>query len=276
MDLVISDIHADIEGLETILETAFSSDFQKKYGEVSRIINLGDLLERGTSPKEVLQKISNLSKSYPMISVMGNHDEGFLYKRFLSGSSYASLKAHELLSEQDLEFFKQNRDGSYGDQFAVDQKNRLLIVHGGPIDPQKIIKDGNDPWLYQRSWQRLSEGEDEFYSYYGYHYLPDSAFSEGRNHFDDFIILCGHQHIEAAIREDKDQIANIWSFEHQTEKIDSHILRKHEFPIEKNNNYLFRVGLGGPQGYYGGGFATPHFGIIQHDPRRVALFEIEQ
>lgn len=276
MDLLISDIHADINGLETILETVFSSDFQKKYGEVSRLINLGDLLERGTNPKEVLQKLSELSKSYPMISVMGNHDEGFLYKRFLSGSSYASLKAHELLTEQDLEFFKQNKDGSYGEQFVVDQKNKLLIVHGGPIEPQKIIQDGNDPWLYQRSWQRLSEGEDEFYSYYGYHYLPDSAFSEGKTHLgDDFIILCGHQHEEAAIKQDKDKITNIWSFEYQTEKMASHILKKHEFSLEQKNNHLFRVGLGGPQGYYGDGLARPHFGIIQHDQRRVALFDIE-
>ena len=83
MDLVFSDIHADIEGLETILDVAFSSDFADKYGEVSRIINLGDLMERGTSPRQVLQKMNELSKSYPMISVMGNHDESVIYKKFL-------------------------------------------------------------------------------------------------------------------------------------------------------------------------------------------------
>lgn len=80
MDLVFSDIHADIEGLDTILDIVFSSEFTNQYGKVSRIINLGDLLERGTSPKQVLQKMSELSKSFPVTSVMGNHDEGFLYK----------------------------------------------------------------------------------------------------------------------------------------------------------------------------------------------------
>jgi len=274
MDLVFSDIHADIDGLETILDIAFSADFQNKYGKVSRIINLGDLLERGTNPKEVLQKMMELSKSYPMISVIGNHDEGFLYKRPLSGSSYASMRAHDLLSERDLEFFVQNKDKTFGNQFVIDEKNKLLCVHGGPVDPKNIIQDG-DPWLYQRTWQRLSEEGNEFYSYYGYHYKPESAFSEGRRHFDNFIILCGHQHVEAAIKQDADRITNIWSFAYRTEKIESHILKKHEFPIERGSNYLIRVGLGGPQGHHSGGFAKPHFAVIEYDPKKITLFGVE-
>ena len=275
MDLVFSDIHADIEGLETVLSVAFSSKFEDRYGKVDRIINLGDLLERGTSPKEVIQKMKELSNSYQVISVMGNHDEGFLYKRFLSGSSHASIKAHDLLSDQDIEFFKKNKDGTYGDQLVVDEKNMMLYVHGVPINPEKITKHGDDPWLYQRTWQRLSEEDSEFYSYYGYHYKPASAFNEGKSYFDGFIILCGHQHVEAAIKQHKNQITNIWSFSHQREEYSSHILKKHEFLIEQDSNYLFRVGLGGPQGHHNGGFANPHFAIIEHDPKKATLFEIE-
>jgi hypothetical protein len=219
--------------------------------------------------------MSDLSKSFPVISVMGNHDEGFLYRRFLSGSSYASLKAHELLSEHDLEFFRQNKDGTYGDQFVIDQKNKLLIVHGGPLDPEKITQNGDDPWLYQRTWQRLSEENNEFYSYYGYHYKPASAFKEGNTHFDDFTILCGHQHIEAAIRQSKDQITNIWSFQHKTEKISNHVLNTREFLIEQKSNYIFRIGLGGPQGDHKGQPAKPHFSILQHDPKNMIFFQID-
>ncbi len=274
MDLVLSDIHADIDGLETILDIAFSNDFQNKHGKISRIINLGDLLERGTNPKEVLQKMTELSKSYPLISVMGNHDEGFLYRRFLSGSSYASIKAHELLSEQDLEFFSKNADGTFGNQFVIDSKNKLLCVHGGPINPEKITQDEGDSWLYQRTWQRLSEEDNEFYSYYGYHYKAESAFKEGKKHLDNFIILCGHQHVEAAIKQDKNGITNIWSFAHQTEEISSYVLRKHEFPISRDSNHLIRVGLGGPQGHHSGRFARPHFAIIEDEPKKVVLFGV--
>lgn len=275
MDLVFSDIHADIDGLETILDLANSSEFQSRYGKFSRIINLGDLLERGTSPKQVLHKMNEMSKSYPMISVMGNHDEGFLYKKFLSGSSYASIKEHELLSEKDTEFFKQNKDETFGDQYSIDRKANLFCVHGGPLDPNKITKNGDDPWLYQRTWQRLSEEDFEFYSYSGYHYKAESAFDEAKTELDDFIILCGHQHMEAAIRQSKSEITNILPFKYETEKLGKYVLRKRQIPIEKNCNYLVRVGLGGPQGYYGGGFARPHFGIIQDDPKTIVLFELE-
>ncbi|NDB88382.1 MAG: hypothetical protein EB164_05575 [Thaumarchaeota archaeon] len=275
MDLVFSDIHADIDGLETILDLANSSEFQSRYGKFSRIINLGDLLERGTSPKQVLHKMNEMSKSYPMISVMGNHDEGFLYKKFLSGSSYASIKEHELLSEKDTEFFKQNKDETFGDQYSIDRKANLFCVHGGPLDPNKITKNGDDPWLYQRTWQRLSEEDFEFYSYSGYHYKAESAFDEAKTELDDFIILCGHQHMEAAIRQSKSEITNILPFKYETEKIGKYVLRKRQIPIEKNCNYLVRVGLGGPQGYYGGGFARPHFGILQDDPKTIVLFELE-
>jgi predicted phosphodiesterase len=275
MDLVFSDIHADIEGLETILDVAFSSDFADKYGRVSRIINLGDLMERGTSPRQVLQKMSELSKSYPMISVMGNHDESVMYKKFLSGSSFSSIKEHDMLTSQDTEFFRQNKDGTFGDQFIIDKKDGLFCVHGGPVDPQKITKNGDDPWLYQRTWQRLSEEDFEFFSYSGYHYKAESAFSEGKKYLDNFVILCGHQHLEAAIKQDGDQITNLWTFGYGTENISKYDLKRREFPIEKNCNYIIRVGLGGPQGYYGGGFARPHFGIIQDDPKKVVLFELE-
>ncbi|MFM7861381.1 MAG: metallophosphoesterase family protein [Candidatus Nitrosotenuis sp.] len=275
MDLVFSDIHADIEGLETILDIAFSCEFEEKYGKASRIINLGDLLERGTSPKKVLQKMSELAKSFPMISVMGNHDEGFLYKKFLSGSSYTSLKEHESLSNQDTEFFRQNKDGTFGDQFVIDRKHRLFCVHGGPVNPDKITKKGDDPWLYQRTWQRLSEEDFEYFSYSGYHYKAESAFGEAKAELDNFLILCGHQHMEAAIKQTGDEITNILPFRYETEQISQYTLRKRQIPIEKNSNYLIRMGLGGPQGYYGGGFARPHFGIIQDHTRQVIFFELE-
>ena len=275
MDLVFSDIHADIDGLETILKIASSLEFEEKYGKVSRIINLGDLLERGTHPRAVLQKMHDLAQNYPLISIMGNHDEGVLYKKSISGSSDSSMKAHGLLSERDFEFFHQNNDGTFGEQQVIDAKNRLLCVHGGPINPQKITRKGDDPWLCQKTWQRLSEENNEFYSYYGYHYKASSAFKEGKSNFDNFIILCGHQHVEAAIRQTENEITNIWPFQAAREKIESFVMQKREFDIAKNSNYLFRVGLGGPQGHHSGGFARPHFGIIQHDAKKVILFGLE-
>jgi len=277
MDLVISDIHADISALNTIINLVTSTHFRKKYGEISRILNLGDVLERGTNPKQVLAKIMELSKNYPVISVIGNHDEAFLYGRQVSGSSLESISAHHSLTEEDLGFFKKNKDNTFGDQEFLDKKNGLVCVHGGPLDPKKITpKDaGPEAWLYQKSWQRLSEENYEFFSFYGYQYIASSAFTEARTRVEDPLILCGHQHIEAAVQQNKKGIREIHSkVKLQTEKIGNLTLEKREILIEADSSYLVRVGLGGPEGYYGTGSATPHFGVIQYNPKKVVLFRI--
>ena len=116
MDLIISDIHADISALDAIIDLTASIDFKNKYGKISRIINLGDVLERGTHPKQVLEKMIDLSKNYPLISVMGNHDEAFLYGRPISEISLQSISAHDSLTEKELAFFKKNLDDTFGQQ----------------------------------------------------------------------------------------------------------------------------------------------------------------
>ena len=278
MDLVFSDIHADIDALETILEIVSSDGFAKNYGTFDRIINLGDLLERGNSPKQVLSRLESLKKNYPIISVMGNHDEAFLYKRPVSNSSLESWAAHQDLKEDDLLFFEKNKDDTFGQQQFIDEKNKLVCVHGGPLDPQKITPKNafdDDTWLYQRSWQRLSEEEFEFFSYSGYHYKASSAFDETKNSLDNFVILCGHQHEEAALVQNK-QIHNIYpKLVPTNEKVSGFVLEKREIEIEKSNNYLIRLGLGGPSGYYGVGTAKQHFGIIQYNPKIVTLFTVK-
>src|SRR5438445_4446877 len=135
MDLVFSDIHADIDALETILQVVTSNDFTKRYGKFSRILNLGDVLERGTHPKQVLDRLQSLEKNYPVHSVMGNHDEAFLYNKLIGAGSIDSMDAHAKLSKEDIAFFRQNNDGTFGKQLFLDEKNKLLCVHGGPLDP---------------------------------------------------------------------------------------------------------------------------------------------
>lgn len=277
MDLVFSDIHADADALETILEVASSDEFIKKYGSFDRIINLGDLLERGSAPKQVLTRLESLQKNYPIISIMGNHDEAFLYKRPVSGSSIESWAAHQELKNNDLSFFEQNKDQTFGQQQYIDKKNQLVCVHGGPLDPQKITPKNayDEAWLYQRTWQRISDEEFEFFSYSGYHYKPSSAFDEGKSLLGNFVILCGHQHEEAILVQNK-KIQNILSdLEVTKEKVSDFVLEKKEIEIDKSSNYLIRLGLGGPSGYYGVGVAKPHFGIVQYNPKIVTLFTVK-
>ncbi|MDE1724417.1 MAG: metallophosphoesterase [Thaumarchaeota archaeon] len=277
MDLVFSDIHADLNGLDAIIKTVSSDDFVKKYGSFSRIINLGDLLERGVHPKQVISKLRSLEQNYQLFSVMGNHDEGFLSGKTVSASSIESMDAHKALDENDLSFFKKNSDGTFGNQEFVDTKNGLFCVHGGPLDPKKITPKNADgeAWLYQRNWQRLTDEGFEFFSYHGYHYKASSAFDEASNHVKNHIILCGHQHMEAALVHRQGTIHDIYhTLDTKKEKISGHVLESKTIDIEPASDYLIRLGLGGPAGYYGVGSSMPHFAVIQYNPKKVILFTV--
>ena len=86
--------------------------------------------------------------------------------------------------------------------------------------------------------------------------------------------MCGHQHLEAAIIED-DQVHEIYSALKPTkEKTSDHTLEAREIEINPVSNYLIRLGLGGPQGYYGNSPTVPHFAIVQYNPKKVILFTV--
>lgn len=276
LDLVLSDIHADLIGLETILEVALDKGFTKKYGSFSRIINLGDVLERGNYPKEVIARLRSLESSYSLVSVMGNHDEAFLYNTPIGGNSLESLDAHAKLDQEDLSFFKENPDGTFGKQEFIDKKHGLFCVHGGPLDPKKILPKSarEEAWLYKRSWQRLTDEDFEFFSYSGYHYKAPSAFDEVKQHMENHVILCGHQHQEEAIMQDGTLHRIYPGLKPIREKHGNRILEKREIEINPSNRYLIRLGIAGPEGHYMKGAEVPHFAIVQHEQKKVVLFSV--
>jgi len=279
IDLIFSDIHGDIEALNTILDISTSKEFQKKFGNIKRVINLGDILGRGTHPVQVINKLKLLQKKYDFISVIGNHDESFLYKKTIAVYPKESIEAHSSLTKKDLEIFQKNSDGSFGLQEFFDKKNNMVFVHGGPLNPTEIIPHdvGIDAWRYNKSWQRITQKNYEFFTPAGYHYKVSSAFSEVKKKLSDFQIICGHQHVEAAYMEDNEGIHEILStIPHEIERNSNFLLNKKEIKIKTPGNYLIRVGIGGPQGDHPEEHSLPHFGIIQYNPKKVFLFTVKQ
>lgn len=251
--------------------------FRENFGSIERIINLGDVLGRGNHPKEVIDMLKSISKSYSLNSVIGNHDEAFLYQRKISIDTEESVKAHSSLTVEDLSFFKKNNDGMYGLQEIFDEKNKTIFVHGGPLDP-KIIYDKNsqdDLWYYQKSWQRLTFKNSNFFTRAGFHYTSSSAFSHVKQKTDDFVILCGHQHTEAAVKQDKNGIKEILTgIKRDIVRNGDCVLEKIEIAIKEDTNYLIRVGLGGPQGSHIHRDDIPHFAVISYNPKNIILFSI--
>lgn len=284
--LIVSDIHADIKALDTIIEIIGHPEFIKRYGSINKIINLGDMIERGYHPVEVIERLIKLGKTISLKSIMGNHDESFLYNWPVSGNDMVSIIAHEELKstastgnkcmQSCLNFLKNQPP------FYIDHEENILAVHGGPINPETIVPPGLDnyeKWLYQMTWQRISEKKHEYMDSSGYHYLPENAFIHAGNCLDNgFLIFCGHQHTEAAYRHTGMKIESI-SEKHMRvsiEKIGGHVINAKELKIEKHMNYLIRLGIAGPIGYYKWlGWDKTHFGLLwkKQGMQRVCLFE---
>jgi len=262
--LIISDIHADVRALECILSIISDAKFVRKYSKVERILNLGDTIDRGYHPREVIDKIRELKKSIPIISLIGNHDEAFLHGRPVSGSDRKSKGVHKDLGEYAL-FLKDLP------QFYVDRKDRILAVHGGPIDPNEL----DDSWLYHRSWQRISS--KSYLSSSGYHYTPNEAFGYvKRTYGGGYLVLCGHEHEEAAFSDSEGDILKTMSIE-RSRYVGYEVESKRAVRNGKMS-YLIRVGISGPEGYSMSlGYNTSYFGLLWKPDKmeRIGLFNFE-
>jgi predicted phosphodiesterase len=259
--LLISDVHADAGALGQILDIAFSEGFSRRYGPVERVLNMGDVMERGYQPKEAVDRLKKLKN---LQSILGNHDEAFLHNRSLSGSDLASVTAHEQYREsgEHLEFFK-----GMGTRY-VDEDAKLYAVHGGPIDPGALAKGTHmaDAWLLSRTWQRISDTGYRYLDTSGYHYLPEDAFDAVGATFGGpgYVIICGHEHVEAAYAK-RDGAAEdvLQRLDKSTIKLGAHAVEEKQLPVREDESYLVRLGLAGPQGYYGlFGLSKCHFGVL--------------
>ncbi len=126
--LLFSDVHADIGALDAILRLAGGRTFVRRYGRVERTFNLGDVVQRGYSPCEVIDRLKGIPG---LTSVLGNHDEAFVWSVPVSGSDAQSLEAHDECHRRGgWEEFFHDMPVAY-----ADSEERLYVVHGGPLRP---------------------------------------------------------------------------------------------------------------------------------------------
>jgi predicted MPP superfamily phosphohydrolase len=258
--LFISDVHADIRSLEAILSIIADRRFKGKHSEVELILNLGDIVERGYHPREVIDKLRELEKTAPVISLRGNHDEAMLLGRPVSGSDSSSRQAHA--NSDAYASFLKNLPDCY-----LNEDGRILAVHGGPIDPHKL----GDDWLYHRSWQRISSRS--YLDASGYHYTPLEAFEfVKQNYGDGYIILCGHDHEAAAYSDRQGSLLEMMRVERS--RYAGHEVTLRWIARDPRASYLVRVGIAGLEGYHHSGLERSHFGLIsrRNSRERIELF----
>lgn len=124
---VISDIHANLEGLETVLD-----DIRRQ--GIEDIICLGDVIGYGPNPNECLDRVMDVCRW----QLMGNHEEAVLYGAvgFNPKAKMAIDWTRDQLNSPEQPPEKRNARWKFlGDLRLVVNENGFDFVHGSPRDP---------------------------------------------------------------------------------------------------------------------------------------------
>jgi diadenosine tetraphosphatase ApaH/serine/threonine PP2A family protein phosphatase len=130
--LILSDIHANIDALESVLAAAPATTWD-------RVIVLGDLVGYGAEPNVVIDRVRALE---PVAVIRGNHDKAACGLE--DGSSFnniarlAALWTFEALSPENREYLRELPAGP----MTIDAGTE--ICHGAPFDEDHYIFDTED------------------------------------------------------------------------------------------------------------------------------------
>lgn len=129
--LILSDIHANIDALDAVLEAAAD--------EWDRVVVLGDLVGYGAEPNAVIDRVLELA---PVAIIRGNHDKAACGldtgENFNQVARYAAAWTQEQLTPEHRDFL---RDLPHG---PTEIDERLEICHGAPFDEDHYIFDAVD------------------------------------------------------------------------------------------------------------------------------------
>ncbi|MHC5112749.1 MAG: metallophosphoesterase family protein [Planctomycetota bacterium] len=126
MFAVVSDIHGNLEALETAL-----ADIKRR--SISRICCLGDIVGYGASPKECLDCIIEHCE----IALCGNHDHAVFYEpcNFNVGAERAAYWTRQVLEDEENKPKRDRRWETLGNMPITHEVGGLLMVHASPRRP---------------------------------------------------------------------------------------------------------------------------------------------
>ena len=179
---IISDIHGNIDALESVLEDIASENCQK-------IFCLGDIAMAGPEPSRTIHKIHALMQSKNFHIIQGNTDNmlsvfsfdtynAILNTNKVMGSAY--LADSQLLTQEEKDFLKNLSEKEEINLFGI----KILLVHGSPRKNNENI----------------------------YPNLPIEEVEEMIKGTDANIIFCGHTHMPCGYQTNTEQtIVNVGS-----------------------------------------------------------------
>lgn len=126
MFAIISDIHGNLEALQTVLE-----DIERR--KITEIICLGDVVGYGPNPKECLDLVRKKCR----LCLMGNHDHAVLFEpsNFNAAAERAAYWTREILECESDGAARNDRWSFLGRlPFRLKERN-ILYVHASPRRP---------------------------------------------------------------------------------------------------------------------------------------------
>lgn len=139
--LILSDIHANIDAFDVVLEHA--------EGSWDRAVVLGDLVGYGAEPNAVVDRVRELS---PDAVIRGNHDKAACGiddgSQFNHVARLAAIWTGSQLTPDNMEYIRNLPMGPV----RIDALTE--ICHGAPFDEDHYIFDGSDAVLALRAAER--------------------------------------------------------------------------------------------------------------------------
>ena len=129
--VLLSDIHANVSALQAVL------DDTQHIGEFDSFIILGDLVNYGPRPNEVIEMVNSLPKPI-IVNIWGNHEYsifGGSLERFATDRGRAVLKyTNSILTEESREYLDKCMNHQGMEEKEINGK-MFLFVHGHLDDP---------------------------------------------------------------------------------------------------------------------------------------------
>jgi diadenosine tetraphosphatase ApaH/serine/threonine PP2A family protein phosphatase len=164
---IISDIHANLEGLQAVL-----SDIKAQ--GISEVYCLGDIVGYGPNPRECIDCVMSCN-----VCLLGNHDQGALFdpEGFNAGAERAIFWTRKMLESGD-KAGNERRWEFLGELPRMRREPNHLFVHGSARNPLNEYVFPEDIYN-QRKMERIF-GLVEKYCFQGHTHIP-GVFTEDLN-----------------------------------------------------------------------------------------------
>ena len=130
--LVLSDIHANLEAFEAVLEASADAGFE-------RVLLLGDLVGYGADPNAVVDRVRAMPD---VVVIRGNHDKVAAGVESVEGFNHMARVAiawtTEALTQDNLAYLAALAEG------PIDIDEQVEICHGTPFDEDVYVFDDLD------------------------------------------------------------------------------------------------------------------------------------